>query len=358
MLRRTSGILLLCLLPGAAVQLGGCAAKAVEPAAPPGRLADTGLYADFAARRLADDVLSFTPQYPLWTDGATKERWIALPPGTAIDGSDPDHWVFPVGTRLWKEFRFGRAVETRFMQLRSDGSWLYATYEWRDDGSDALLAPAVGVRAACPTAEGSFHDLPAVEDCRLCHEGGRTPVLGFSALQLSPDRDPLAPHAEPPGPTDVDLPALVARGLLRDLPARWLEQAPRTSGRTPRERAVLGYLHGNCGNCHNGDGPLRRLGLRLDHPLGSAGEPPAVATTRGVASQFTRPDRATRVVAGQPDLSLLVHRIAATDPLTQMPPFGRHLTDRTALALVEDWVELDLASAAPVTTDHSMRKGQ
>jgi len=34
------------------------------------------------------------------------------------------------------------------------------------------------------------------DDCRACHEGRTTPVLGFSALQLSPDRDPNAPHAQ------------------------------------------------------------------------------------------------------------------------------------------------------------------
>ena len=39
--------------------------------------------------------LAFAPQYPLWTDGAAKRRWISLPPGTAIDASDPENWVFP-----------------------------------------------------------------------------------------------------------------------------------------------------------------------------------------------------------------------------------------------------------------------
>ena len=66
--------------------------------------------------------LAFSPQYPLWSDGAAKRRWISLPPGTAIDASRPDAWEFPRGTRLWKEFSLDRPVETRFIERLPDGS--------------------------------------------------------------------------------------------------------------------------------------------------------------------------------------------------------------------------------------------
>lgn len=324
------------------------------PAVAPARLSETGLFADVAAGIVSEGVLAFTPQYPLWTDGAAKRRWIALPPGTWIDASDVDHWQFPVGTRLWKEFAFGRAVETRFMQHLADGSWSYATYVWSPDGRTAELAPDAGVRGVAATAEGQSHDVPSVTDCRLCHEGTRTPVLGFTALQLSPDRDPLAPHATDRGADDVDLAGLVARGLLRNLPPAWTERAPRIAARTPRERAALGYLHGNCSSCHNATGPLQRLGLRFDYPLAHAGLAPAIATTVGVASQFTRPDAALRIAAGEPEHSVVTRRLGATDALVQMPPFGRHLADRDALALVAGWIAGDLA-ATPVSTTASDR---
>jgi hypothetical protein len=81
---------------------------------PPQTLQETGLYSDFETLEVDPDHLAFSPQYPLWTDGAGKRRWISLPPGTTIDGSDPDAWRFPVGTRFWKEFSFnGQRVETR-----------------------------------------------------------------------------------------------------------------------------------------------------------------------------------------------------------------------------------------------------
>jgi hypothetical protein len=324
----------------------GCSPSTAAPAKPPPRLADTGLYADFAARVIHTDALPYEPQYPLWTDGAAKHRWISLPSGTAIDASDPDRWDFPAGTRFWKQFDFGgRPVETRFMQRRGDGSWLYATYHWREDGSDATLAPDLGVRNACPTRDGKGHDLPAVGDCRACHEGTRATVLGFSALQLSPDRDALAPHAQPAEPGDVDLTALVARGLVRGLPAQWLASPPRVAARSERERAAVGYLHGNCSNCHNGDGPLQRLGLRFDYPVGNTGLAPAITTSLAVTSEFTRPGASLRVAPGAPAESVLVRRLAAVDPLTQMPPLGRHLRDEVAVRLIEAWIEHDLDGA-------------
>jgi len=338
----TRAVLILAVLPLACTRN--------EAVAAPLRLADTGLYADFSARRVAADVLPFSPQYPLWTDGAAKQRWIALPPGTSIDASDVDHWRFPIGTRVWKQFDFGRPVETRYMELSPDGTWLYATYRWSDDGSDALLAPATGARAVIATEDGQHHDLPSVADCRLCHEGTTTPVLGFSALQLSPDRDALAPHAAAPRQGDVDLDALVARGLLVGLPTQGLASPPRISARTPRERAALGYLHGNCSNCHNANGPLERLGLRFDYPL-DAITAPALTTALGVESRFKQPGVTSRLSAGAPEQSALLHRLRATDPLRQMPPFGRHLADRDAVELIEAWIRDDLAATTVTVTN-------
>src|SRR3712207_2304804 len=120
---------------------GEAVPQPASPKAPP-TLQETGLYADIATLKVDPGHLAFSPQYPLWTDGAAKHRWISLPPGTAIDGSDPDAWVFPIGTRLWKEFSFGgRRIETRYLERRADGQWLYAAYAWSQDGLEAQLAP-------------------------------------------------------------------------------------------------------------------------------------------------------------------------------------------------------------------------
>ena len=119
----------LCLV--AAFTLSTTAAAAAEAdaaSALPRHLRDTGLFVAGSMSQIRPENLPFSPQYPLWSDGAAKRRWLYLPPGTAIDGSKPDAWEFPRGTRLWKQFSQGRAIETRFIERRTDGSWQYGTY--------------------------------------------------------------------------------------------------------------------------------------------------------------------------------------------------------------------------------------
>jgi hypothetical protein len=332
----------LALLAAAAVTGGVALAVAARPAppraaapargevpTPPPTLRETGLYADWNARTIAPGVAPFVPQYPLWTDGATKRRWIALPPGAAIDASDPDAWQLPVGTRLWKEFSVGRVIETRYME-RGAGGWAYATYVWNEAGTEATLAPARGAATDVALGGGATYTIPSHGDCLACHASGPTAVLGFSALQLSPDRDPLAPHRAPPPAGAIDLVTLLERDQLRGLPAELPILPPRIAARTPTERAALGYLHGNCGGCHRDDGPLASLGLVLAN-----GE--ALRTAVGRPSRFGAP--ALRIAAGAPDASVLVTRLRSRAAATQMPPIGTAVVDDEAVRLIATWIE-------------------
>ena len=319
----------------------------------PEHLVDTGLYSDIASHAIAKGVLAFEPQYPLWTDGATKRRWIRIPPGTSIDASDPDHLVFPVGTRLWKEFSFGRRVETRFLLLATDGKWKFATYVWSADERRAALAPERGVRAACESAPGVPYDVPGRADCLACHAAGSKSVLGFTALQLSSDRDPLAPHAQPVPADAVDLGEFVRRGLVRNLPERFVQTPPRIVAATPRERAALGYLNANCGMCHSSAGTLAGLGLDLSYSLADSGKAPAIDTTLERPSRFrcASDGDPLRIAPSAPELGVLPRRMASRQPLSQMPPLGTHLCDADALELVTEWIREDLARR--VTTNSS-----
>jgi hypothetical protein len=312
---------------------------------PPERLRDTGLYADWPTRTIAADNLPFAPQYPLWSDGATKRRWVRMPQGTFIDASDPDVWRFPVGTRIWKEFSFDRRAETRFMEL-TDAGWQYATYAWNDDESEAVLAPEMGIRQSVPIRDGVRHAVPSQADCRACHEAGPVRVLGLTALQLSPDRDPNAPHAETPPPGAVDLPALVARGLIRGHARSLLTNPPRIQAATPSGRAALGYLHANCGGCHTDTGELKSLSFALNYLLnGPVAPPPALFTSLGRPSRFQMPapsQMEERVCAGQPDKSVLVARMSSRNPLLQMPPLGTRIVDEAAVQLIRQWIAEDL----------------
>lgn len=316
--------------------------------AAPARLSETGLYVP-GTKRIDPSLVSFRPQYPLWSDGATKRRWLFIPPGTSIDAAGPGGWDFPVGTRLWKEFSYGLPVETRLIERLADGTWRYVAYVWRPDLGDALLAPADGIAdLAVPTTPGGRYTIPSEDDCRACHEGPAVPVLGLSALQLSADRDPLVRHLDEIDPNELDLVALHEAGLIRNLPAALLDTPPRIDSASATERAALGYLHANCGHCHNADGALALLEMTL-HVDSSVAE--VRRTLTGVKSDFRMHGFDRRIVPGLPHASVLALRMRSREPLEQMPPLGTRFKDDEGIALVERWIREDLILAQGEAND-------
>lgn len=326
----------------------GFAHAAASPDAPPPLLSPTGLLKNVPAGTFSAGIESFTPQYPLWSDGATKRRWVSLPAGSTIDASRAAAWEFPIGTRFWKEFSVdGRRVETRFIERLGDGTWRFAAYVWNEDQTDAALAAAEGLPSHTLPA-GRRYPVPSEADCRACHEGAASPILGFSALQLSSDRDPLAPHGEPARKGDLDLPALIAGGRLINLPRNLADSAPHIAAPTPAGRAVLGYLHANCGHCHadpklTGSAVPVELQLAID-PFDSEAGRAAVARLLNGQSRY-RPRGAADpryVVPGNAQAGTLLARMRSRDARIQMPPLGTTQPDLKALELFERWINEDL----------------
>lgn len=198
-------------------------------------LSETGLYqADMET--LGEGVRPYSPLFELWSDSASKRRWIWLPPDAQIDSTEMDYWSFPAGTKLWKEFtREGVRVETRLIQKQPSGVWYTVAYHWRSDQREADAVPNGVVDAS-----GTPHDIPSAEDCLTCHSQMPDKVLGFSAIQLA--HEPL----DASDPLEWTLDALKAEEVLTESPAE-----PLTLPGTDIERAFFGYLHANCGHCHN-----------------------------------------------------------------------------------------------------------
>lgn len=312
----------------------------------PALLSATGLYEDIGAKVLNAAVMPFEPQYPLWSDGAEKNRWLFLPAGTRIDTSKMDRWEFPVGTKFWKEFsQLGRRVETRLMEKIADGadinSWRFAAFRWDEAELEAVNVLPAGFRDAAPTQfPGVTHDIPRGFECSYCHAQGGDPVLGFDALQMSTDLDRENPLGKPRKVDSVTLETLVARQLLTVNP----EQQPRIEAPT-LARAAAGYFHGNCGGCHNPLGQASFTGMFLRHEIvPSAVAPvPALATTVNVlTADFEVPGRTLgldsyRVEGGSAATSAVHYRMNRRDS-DRMPPVGSKVTDAGAIALIEGWI--------------------
>ena len=164
-------------VPGGACRAGG-AAGAAGPAGAAGARRSGCPRPACTPRtdRVAPDNRPFPPQYPLWTDGADKARWIHLPQGARIDVADVDAWRFPVGTKLWKEFAWGgRKVETRLMwQAQPDFVGVRDATSGTKTQTDAVLAP--DDRRAAASCEVARRRAPldsrGRNDCVACHGTG------------------------------------------------------------------------------------------------------------------------------------------------------------------------------------------
>lgn len=300
---------------------------APEPYARPQytRLAETGLYSDPVARTIAPGLREFTPNHALWSDGAAKRRWIALPPGTQIDSGEPDRWRFPIGTRFWKEFSLGGVrLETRLVERYGPGRedfWMGA-FVW-----NAAQTEAVFVELGQADVNGTPHDVPSQRQCWSCHLGEPGRGLGFSAVQLS-------------GPGEgVRLQALIDEDLLTHPPAR-VDFRPPGDAVTA---AALGYLHANCAHCHNPSGtswPDTQMDLRLETTDTAPERTAAYRTTVGKHLQYFRhPALTARVIPGDPAASALLYRMQVRADKISMPPLATELIDPAGVESVRRWIE-------------------
>lgn len=288
----------------------------------PATLSATGLFQDIRTRTLAAGVREFEPVYKLWSDTAEKRRYVHLPEGCQIDTQDMDHWVFPVGARLWKDFTVdGKLLETRFIARYGPGpkDFILVAYAWREDGSDADY-----VQYGVVNARGTNHNIPAAKSCKSCHSYLPEQVLGFSALQLNHEG------------AGVTLKTLAAEGRLT---------TPVPEIQVPGNELTakaLGYLHANCGNCHNAQGiefnnPFNlRLSVK-DKRLEDTGT--WKTGLRVPVEKFATPGVNQRIVPGNPEGSCVVHRMSIRGSTEQMPPIASKITDPAGIALISSWIE-------------------
>ena len=233
-----------------------------------------------------------------------------------------DNWVFPVGTKVWKEFRVGgKLIETRLLLkvYNNPGGWWEVAYVWTDDGSDAIASVN-----GTPDAGNTSHDVPSQEDCLKCHSNVSDVIIGVSAIQLS---------------------SANGKGTLSQLAAMGLLSAPPTKEFQPPGQGnlqeALGYLHGNCGHCHNELSEYDHatvLKLRL-HVGDATPEATNIYKTSINVKMFHKmpPDIDLAVVPGAPERSQLWVRMGVRDDWS-MPPVCSKVPDATGLAVVKDWI--------------------
>ena len=91
------------------------------PSSFPILLSETGCFSDVKTLALAEGMLSYAVNSPLWHDGARSIRAVSLPQDTTMMANSPGAWSFPIGSRFIKTFVYDQQtgppvrVETRIM---------------------------------------------------------------------------------------------------------------------------------------------------------------------------------------------------------------------------------------------------
>jgi hypothetical protein len=304
----------------------------------------TGLYTDFASKTVAAENKLYTPGVTFWSDGAEKARYFYLPPGAKIDIANFDEWKFPNGTKVWKEFKVdGKRIETR-LYLKAKDSWRHTTYRWNAAETDAVRKDN-GEKVPIAGKTVSY-EVPNTGQCDACHAGRTEPLLGIEAVSLG------LPTAQ-----GVTLASLAADGRFSVAPPTTTITIPDDG--TTKAAPALGWLHANCGSCHNNNPNAgaaftgQFLLLRPSQLLPEAGVVSAVdldsyKTTVNKVSNRQDVDAGTnylRIAGGDPAHSLLSilsgRRVTGTDEPNsgiQMPPLVTRQVDTAGHALLDAWI--------------------
>lgn len=283
---------------------------------------------------VAKGMIPFAVNSQLWSDGAAKRRFVALPDNARVSIRGDGDFTFPAGTVLQKSFWFnGKPFETRLLKRHTNGAWAGYTYQWNAAGSDATLVPAEGRTIQVRNNAGALIDwrLPGRGECMACHTQAAGFVLGPEIAQLNGNL------TYPNGRTGNQLATWSHIGLfdgplpgaIPDLP----KLANPLNTAMPAQARARSYLHSNCAGCHRPGNPLR-VDMDLRYQTGLAGMKvcnvtPKLGTLGIVDGKLLYP--------GRPDLSVIPRRMRIRGP-NQMPPLATSVVHAAGANAVSTWI--------------------
>jgi uncharacterized repeat protein (TIGR03806 family) len=307
-----------------------------DPALLPARLSQTGVFRSLAELTPNPGIIPYDVNTPLWSDGAAKQRWIALPGDARIDFAATGEWKFPPGTVFIKHFELSdshKRLETRLLVVERNGGY-GVTYKWRADGSDADLLPGGLTEEISDGSRKRLWSYPSRNDCLLCHTTPAGFVLGVKTRQLNRAFTYPATSVRDNQLRTWNHLGLFTRTLDETAIAGYSRLVPLSDKTASLEQRVRSYLDANCAHCHRPGGARADFDARFDTPLSQQNliNGPLIGADLGV-----RGSRA--IVPGDPDHSMLYLRMDRRQDVFNMPPLASHEVDTEAVRVLRGWIE-------------------
>jgi uncharacterized repeat protein (TIGR03806 family) len=340
----------------------------------PQRLSDTGLFESAKDHEMHPALIPYTVNAALWSDGAHKDRWIALPDETRIEFTEKGGWNFPDGAVLVKTFSLDqqageptsrRRIETRLL-TKQQGEWQGYSYVWNEQQTDATLVGSAGADLELVIGDSEAPGgkrvqtwrLPSRAECMVCHSRAANFVLGLNVLQMNKVHDYGSAQEnqlqvlQQLGLFSVAAELHEAAGtkhteqlnsVLPQSPLEYPHLVDPDDDRQELNARARSYLHANCAQCHvvAGGGNSQ---INLDFATNLADT--KLIDVLPQHKNFAKPDTLL-VKPGDPENSILYQRIIRRGP-GQMPPLATSLVDRRAAKLLHEWISsLPASETAP-----------
>lgn len=340
----------------------------------PKKLSETGLFASTKDLTPAAGLIPYSVNAQLWSDGASKERFLAIPGDGKIEfetvtypqpapGSEPG-WRFPDGTVMVKTFFLDREftpggsgtpwrrrrLETRLLHVErvhgteevGDQVWRGYTYVWNDEQTDAVLCDKNGLdrefdvlNAELSLEKQKWH-FPSRTECTVCHTVTAKYTLGVNTAQLNKLHDYGAGSSKDGKENQLavfDKLGLFTKPLPKP-PAEMPKLADYQDEHEPLDRRARAYLQSNCSHCHRkwGGGNAE---FQLLHTL----KLPDTGAVDTIPGQGTFDLKDPRILTpGEPDRSLVLYRMQKLG-LGRMPHIASNVVDAEGTKLIREWIE-------------------
>ena len=303
----------------------------------------TGKLANLQAN---ENVLEYELNSPLFSDYAHKKRFVWMPEGVSAKYDTKNMLDFPTGAVLIKNFYYEndetnesagkRIIETRLLVNRTKG-WEGHSYVWNEKQTEAKLDIIGGVvsvdwKDISGKAMHANYIIPNKNQCKGCHSykqkilpiGPKVRNLNRKFAYADGEKNQLDKWSETGyltgyNPTDQHQKA-----------AQWDNPLDSLHSR------AMAYLDINCGHCHNPHGPGGTTGLNLVYgallDLNVGVNKPPVASGRASGG------RASSIVKGHPEKSIMTYRMASDEPGVMMPELGRTMVHEEGVLLITEWI--------------------
>ena len=287
-------------------------------------------------------VLPFKPTSELFTDYASKKRFVWMPDGTtATYSGDENVLELPVGSALLKTFYYDQVqpgntpkiIETRLLIRKQDG-WITANYIWNDDQTDAFLDTEGATVPLTFTRNGVTrsidYQVPGQSQCAMCHTNNSVlKPIGIKPQNLN------SLYNYGNGSVNQLL-KWKQQGYLESVPQVQLSTVDYSDASQDINLRVRSYLDINCAHCHSDGGATEFLLLRFAYHL--TNDIQNMGVCESALMQPPGIPHGWVVKPGDISQSVLHYTMSTTASNYKMPRIGRTIVHDEAVEMIEAWI--------------------